>query len=200
LGRAEGEMTLETVVFGSIVLIFVAFTGVCLYLLWLIYGNLRVRTLFDGENDDNVAVWTFRQLIDTASQEIALHDDGDRQEGSVYDNSELIEALRCKLRNPEFQIRAHFNNEEACDLAFDSLVSEFPDQVSIVRHNVRHVGRDVHYKIADEGAMAYLSVHEFGHPDRTSKFFDCTNTPKPIRKKLFREYLDRCNAVFAAAA
>lgn len=179
------------------VIMLITFIALAVRQLERIAGNLRVQVLYDDENDDGVAVWTFRDLIKAAEHEIVLHDDGNKLAGSIYDDPDLMEELRGRLRDG-LQIRAHFNN--TAKLAFNDLAEEFPGQVEIRYQDARTKGRDVHYKIADGGAMGYLSMHAHGKSKRRSKFIDCRKAPRRNREAVFRKHLLACEEVFSAAS
>ena len=58
---------------------------------------------------------------------------------------------------------------------------------------------DIHYKIADGGAIGHLSDHEPGQPERHFKLLDCLATKPRSKARVFGKYLRRFEQDFESA-
>ncbi len=129
-------------------------------------------------NDDDIAVGRFTDLLEKACSNMMVYDDGNKMEGSVYMQREFVDAVKKKLRDvPDFTMRCYFNYDENDTLfreAFDG-----HDRVDIrTRPNEDARPNDTHYKIIDDGRMAYLSQHGDGSSEREFQVVDCTRVSK----------------------
>lgn len=150
--------------------------------------NIRVQ---DGVNDDEAAVAMFIRVLNAVQKTLVIHDDGNKMEGTVYDDDRVVQAVRRRLReNQQLNIRCLFNDRQDLELV-KRMRSEFPGQFEVwYRQGPRPVG-DIHYKIADDGAFGYLSTHRQGQPERRFKLLDCSAAKKRTRKIAFGRYLTR---------
>ena len=133
---------------------------------WLAHAHSLLRVT-DVENDNEDAIRHFLAVLDRAEREFLVHDDGDRTDGTLYDDESTVEAVRERLRTcPSLRIRCLLNFNAGVKMAALS-------EESGGRFQVRYVHRrpvdDVHFKIADGGKMAYLSVHPKGVTERSGK-------------------------------
>ena len=122
-------------------------------------------------NDDDRAVSSFTDLLEQAHSKMMIYDDGDRNDGSIYMKREVVEAVEKKLADePNFKIRCYFNldNNTLFRKAFNDA-----DQVEI-QVGTGERPDDTHYKIIDDGRMAYLSRHGLGSSERKFQIIDCT--------------------------
>ena len=132
------------------------------------------------ENDDDAAADRFLDVLDHAHHELLIHDDGDRFEGSVYENDEAIQAVRDHLEaKPDLRIRCLLNFNEGVKMA--NLSTEYADRFQ-VRYLHRRPVDDFHFKIADGGKMSYLSTHRKGSSHRKGEIYDGTEASKRTRK------------------
>lgn len=153
-----------------------------------------------GRNDETAAATTFTDILGRSEKTLIIHDDGDKAEGTVYDNPVVIDAVRRQLAdNQALRIRCLFNDRKDLDLV-RQMRSEYPDRFSVrYRTGARPPG-DIHYKIADDGTIGHLSSHEHGQPDRKFKVLDCSDAKKRTRKRVFGKYIDQFENGFAEAA
>ena len=122
-------------------------------------------------NDDDRAVSSFTDLLEQAHSKMMIYDDGDDNDGSIYMKREVVEAVEKKLADkPNFKIRCYFNldNNTLFRKAFNDA-----DQVEI-QVGTGERPDDTHYKIIDDGRMAYLSRHGLGSSERKFQIIDCT--------------------------
>ena len=125
-------------------------------------------------NDDLFAIRQFTTLLERAHSNMAVYDDGDKMEESIYMQQEVVEAIKKKLDTvPDFTLRCYFN-----DNAPDTLFRQTFDGHDRVDIRMRPDGdirpNDTHYKIIDDGLMAYLSQHGHGIRERKFQVIDCT--------------------------
>ena len=131
-----------------------------LYSLWLIVnaqGDLLIDDTLNavrGENDNQVATDMFLSLVDATRHSIVIHDDGDDSPESVYNNPEVIEALRRRIQSPGIEVKCLFNDADQ-PLKLLELARDFPDKVTIWYSNGERPMRDIHYKIVD-GASSFI--------------------------------------------
>lgn len=159
--------------------------------------HVRVRS---GVNDDAAAADMFIHVIEAAKESVVIHDDGDRIDGTVYEDERVISAVRQQLaRHSALEIRCLFNDRE--DLALvERIGAEYPDRFqAFYLDGPRPVG-DVHYKIADDGVVGHLSVHGHRHPERSFKLLDCTQAKPRTRRSVFGKYLRQFEHDVANAA
>ena len=80
-------------------------------------GCLRVRLCAADElnwNSNEMAASNFLTLLQDAKDSMVVHDDGNKMEGSIYQNQGVIDAVRTKLsENPRFRLSCHFNFDDA---------------------------------------------------------------------------------------
>ena len=170
----DGNVTwwLANIVVGVVVVLCLAVAVRIIYRGW---AFLRVSTTSDW-NSDETAVEHFVALLDEAKTSMVVHDDGNKMEGSIYENKDVIDAVRRKLSDePDFQLSCHFN--------FDDTMP-FTRELQGVRGIKIKTGQgdrshdDVHYKIIDGGLKVYLSRHAVASKARRYKVIDCSSVPR----------------------
>ena len=174
-----------------------ASTVVIVWLLYRTFQYVYVQVSPIQINDDDSVVRNFIELLDEASTSMILYDDGNDMEGSVYNDSRVIDAVRRKLEsNPDFELRCLFNCND--DVKFRK---EFTNEPQVDIRTRSDVGRErkVHYKIIDGGMKAYLSRHELGSSQRRFKTIDCTNVSKRHRSRIAADMLRKHTEDFAMA-
>ena len=130
------------------------------HLLWL---RLEV-----GHNSNARVSEAFLRLLENAKSEMLICDDGNKMEGSIYDNDEIVATVRSKLEsNNQFRIRCLFseNYRSKFRAAFENRDYNVEIKAQVER-------RPVHYKIIDRGQSGYLSRHERGETQRAFKFYE----------------------------
>ena len=150
-----------------------------------------------GDNDDDTVYEVFSRLLQNATTDMIIHDDGDDTPGSMYNEPRVIADLRQHTARGVV-VRIYFNQRAA--LAVNELAQERPERV-IIRYNAgeRPVD-DVHYKIIDQGRQGYLSRHRAGSRRRRYEVINCLRSPERERSEIFGRYLERFERDFAAAA
>ena len=151
-----------------------------------VFQMLKATRHAPSTNDDHLAVDSFTTLLGQADANMTVYDDGNQMDGSLYMDEEVVEAVKKKLHNvPAFRMFCYFNYNEPDTLfrqAFDN-----HDQVEIrTRPDGHDRPDDTHYKIIDDGRMAYLSQHSHGATDRKFQMVDCTG----VKESMFEDVTD----------
>lgn len=165
---------------------------------WWYWDGLNVR-VESGVNDDDTAAKTFTDIVRAAKTTLVVHDDGNKMAGTVYDNADVIEAVRGQLANNQaLHVRCLFNDREDLDLV-RQMRAAYPVRFKVwYRKGPRPPG-DIHYKIADGGAFGHLSSHQHGQRERRFKLLDCSDAKPRTRKRVFGKYLAQFENDVAAA-
>ena len=170
--------------------------------LWFRVADSLKMDVQTGINDDDAAVLAFISVVSAAKDTLIVHDDGNKMDGTVYENKNAINAVLRQLNGQEnLKVRFLFNEQESLEMV-NELCSKFPERVTV---RYRRGGRppagdiDIHYKIADAGIMGHLSDHEHGQPERYFKLFDCSRNSPRSRKRVFGEYIERFERDFESA-
>lgn len=156
------------------------FVGACaitaIVTLYRGWAFLWVTTMMD-RNSDETAVEHFLTLLREAKESMVVHDDGNEMaDGSIYQNGEVIDAVRQKLsENPKFTLSCHFNYDD--NMPFAEAFKDH-ERVRIVTGNGSRPKDDVHYKIIDGGVKAHISRHELSSKERRYRVIDCTRVPR----------------------
>lgn len=155
----------------SVVLCMIA-SVVILYRGW---AYLRVTTV-TGQNSDKTAAQNFLALLQDAEESMVVYDDGNKMDGSVYQDDKVIEAVHRKLsENPKFRLSCYFNVDD--DMPFTRALEKH-ERVRIVTGSGERPEDDVHYKIIDGGIKAHLSRHKVASKGRRYRVIDCTKVPR----------------------
>lgn len=166
------------------------------YLLWSFHFLYAEVTPVKVHDDASVAR-NFIRLLDEARASMIVYDDGNKMQGSLYNDQSVIDAVRSKLRaDPAFELRCLFNSNEPMEFRTE-LAHE--RQVDIRTRRDPGRGSKIHYKIIDGGAKAYLSRHAREPSKRRFRIVDCTGVPKRHRRRVAKSLLGRHVADFARA-
>ena len=179
-----------------------------IFILWLLWDEFRHWNdqPFDvvvtpGRNDDKQAVETFVQVVGEAEHSLIIHDDGNKTTGTIYDDPAVIQAMDDQMQRHEtLAVKCLFNAHDELALV-DQLSRRYPDRFH-VRYRRWPWPRpvfDVHYKIADDGAIGYLSHHDWGAEDRVFEVRDCRRVNKTERKIQLGKYMGRFKRQFLLA-
>ena len=157
---------------------------------WRFLDSLRV-IVQDGTNDDDTAASMFIDIFKRAQSTLVIYDDGNKMDGTIYEDPRVIAAVQEHLaNNKELSVRCLFNDED--DLALvRTMRAEYPDRFEVWYRRSNRPLADVHYKIADEGAVGHISQHQHGQPERRFKLLDCTKAKPKTRRVALGEYLAR---------
>ena len=149
----------------AIVAAFVIATIACLWLMASVQGDLIDDTK-RGTNSDKEARDMFLKLVRAARREIIIHDDGDDSPRSIYNNDEVLAAIRDQIKDHDIQIRCLFNDRSP-GLKLLELAREYPDSVEVsYMKGGRPPEPDTHYKVVDGGKLVHLSQHKHGESER----------------------------------
>ena len=148
-----------------VVVIFMVGFLISLYLVVNAQGDLLVDDTIRGANDNEEATKMFLSLIEEAHRSIIIHDDGNNSPESVYNNPDVIAALRDRIEKRSIQVKCLFNDADE-QLGLLALAREFQDNVAIWYLDGERSARDIHYKIIDGGKLVHLSRHDHGSEER----------------------------------
>ena len=145
----------DMLVIAGLVAIGVAFAG---WLMWAGIKNARAQpfdvVFDDGENDDPEARSNFLKVLRHAKRKLIVHDDGDNMQASIYNEADVIEAVRRQLDgNPKLVVMCLFNVRENLKMV-ERLSGLERFQVKYRRWFWARPAFDVHYKIAMTGRLA----------------------------------------------
>lgn len=154
----------------------------------------------DTPNSNESAGQAFMFVIREAKNTVRIHDDGNYFSDSVYNNDHLIEEVLRRLSDG-VEIRCLFNQEECRQLKMVARASqEYPDKFLVKVTKAGRPNDDIHGKVADDGAVAYLSRHELGSEDRKSRSFDCRKVKPKTRAMALGDYIEWFDVKFREAA
>ena len=163
---------------------------------WLAHAHSLLRVT-DVENDNEDAIRHFRAVLDQAEREFLVHDDGDKTEGSLYNDEDTVEAVRKRLQTcPRLQVRCLLNFDQ--DVKMAALSEEYDGRFQVRYLHQRPVD-DVHFKIADGGKVAYLSVHPRGVAERKGQVIEDMGAPEFVRRRHLGGLIDDFNDGFDKA-
>ena len=166
----------------------------------IIYYNwpyLKIRVT-EQQNDDMLAAANFLALLEEAEQEICIYNDGNKMDNGMYDNVDLIEEVKKKLKsNKGFVMLCSFNYNHKTEFKKEFEKEDYRERVTIIKRKIPSTL--AHYKIIDEGKKAYLSWHNVGDHNRSVKLYDFSKTDPPwwfqkwqkdVKKEYIGDYLD----------
>ncbi len=154
--------------------------------------ELSTLKLEVGTNDNRLATGMFLALLNDAECEMLVCDDGDQMEESIYENSDVIQAVRVKLEaNPRFKMRCMFYSDD--ETKFRTAFRD-QDRVDI---KVVKCRRDIHFKIIDDGRKGYVSKHPRGESERAYRSY--AGGPQAIRELALRRHITDINGIFQHA-
>ncbi len=150
-------------------------------------SRTRVTPMAPNSNDEAQRI--FLDLLNEATKEIVMYDDGDTDAGSLYQSRDVVRAMEAKIRsNPDFRVDCVLNKRTG-ETLFEKELASYPN----VRVRQRRADPSrVHYKIVD-GRKAYVSCHEHGRTIRNRRMIDCTNAlsrHRDSRPLALRRYFD----------
>ena len=182
------------VVVSAIVLVLLVVVAVVA--VWLAHTHSLLRVT-DVENDNEDAIRHFLTVLDRAEREFLVHDDGDKTDGSLYDEENTVEAVRERLQTcPSLKIRCLLNFN--ADVKMAALNGEYDGRFQVRYLHQRPVN-DVHFKIADGGKMAYLSIHPKGVTERKGQVIEDMGAPEFVRRRRLGGLIDDFNKGFGEA-
>ena len=170
-----------------------------IFMWWWYWDSVNVRVQ-SGMNDDDAAATMLIFVLRAAKKNLVIHDDGNKLPGTVYDDARVIDAVRHQLaENQELNIQCLFNDRDDLELV-RQMVTEYPARFKVWYRDGLRPDDDIHYKIADDGAVGHLSWHEHLQMEREFKLLDCSGARARTRKRAFGQYLHRFERDVTAAA
>ncbi len=169
--------------------------------LWELTNEVRAVTIFRGQNTDSQVATMFINLIGRAQHKLEVYDDGNKMPESIYENDDVIAALKEKLdANEQFKAIFFFNDNDQLKLRKEF---EKHPRVSIYAGTKwwrRRPRTQVHYRIIDDGLLMYISEHRHGAEERRFEVHDASEVPATRRPALtrakFGKLIDRTHAKF----
>ena len=145
--------------------------------------------------DDNPeAIARFTETLGHASSELLIHDDGD---SSLYNDDLTIQEIRDRLNSsPELRIRCLLNFNEGVKVS--ELSDEFEERFQARYLHQRPID-DVHFKIADGGKWAYITVHGKGDTEHDGEVCDGTRANQRVRRHYVGDLLEAFDEGFEKA-
>ena len=183
---AKKEASVTFYIVSILVLVPFLVAVVIFYLRWP-YVNISVTEI---ENNNQFAIKSFVGLLEAAENHISIYDDGNKMDGSIYENEEVIQKVKDKLEgNSDFWVQCSFNEKEGT-----MFVEEFRGHERVmIKLRERPALGLAHYKIIDDGKKAYLSWHDPGSENRKVKVYDFSKAKKGfMRKDVKEEYIGDC--------
>ena len=144
----------------GVIVIYLAGLLTSMFLIISVQGDMRPEEV--GVNSDDHAKDTFIRMVNETNSLMVIHDDGNDFEDSIYNNEEVISALRDRLRKKrKARVKCLFNfpNQSLKFLELARL-DEFRERIEIWYRAGGRPCKDIHYKIVDGGKMVYLSEHK----------------------------------------
>ena len=179
---------------------------------WLIWDGIRhwraqpFEVVFTSgtTNDDNAAVKEFIKVVQHATKNLIVHDDGNKMHGTIYDNPEAIEALDRQMNeHQDLVVKCLFNDNTPGKLKMvEELRQRHPERFKVKyrRWPWSRPAFDVHYKIADDGAFGHLSHHAMEGKKRHFEVRDCSAANQTERNIEHGKYMRRFKWQFRLAS
>lgn len=163
--------------------------------------HLRGVLSLQGMNESDVATANFIETVRRAETSLAIHDDGNNMEGSVYNDQKAIDAVVTQMNKHEsLSVKCWFNVESVPELGLvaamrndDRLATRFavryrkPSPLKLWRFS----WFDPHYKIADGGEYGTVSRHAFGAMQRRFWIEDCAQASQKGKDITLGPYMRR---------
>lgn len=175
------------------------------FIAWLLWDELRHWTaqpldvvFEDGVNDDVEAVSRFVEVVRHAKCELIIHDDGNDMPGTIYNDESVVGAVDRQMAQHEgLAVKCLFNAR--AELALVERLSKRYRARFHVRYRRWPWPRpafDVHYKIADSGAIGHLSHHGYGAGERHFEVRNCLGVNQRERNIELGKYMRRFKRQF----
>lgn len=166
-------------------------TLISAYLVVSVQGDLRLREE-SGVNTDEQATRMFIDLLKQTRRGIDVHDDGNDFAGSMYNHSEVMNAIRERIRRRNIKVRCLFNDaDQPLELLKLARSEEFGSRIDVWYLNGGRQEPDTHYKIVDNGRLVHLSRHEHGAGERGYRLRKaCHWWEFETRRRISKQYRD----------
>ena len=159
-------------------------------------------------NEKRVTPQGFIRLLDVASEEMVIYNDGDDVADSMYGTEEITQAIHRKLSShPDFRVRCLFN----CNASQLKFRREFDSADPRIEIRIRRSAEErtaraeavPHYKMIDGGRCVYLSWHDRGSMTRAYQMIDCSKVKgfgrDRVIRKIVGKYADHFDHEFSNA-
>lgn len=174
----------------SMVLWVVALSAPAIFV-WRTWGLLRLN-LKVGTNDDGLARRIFIELLNEAENAMWICDDGNDFPESIYNATEIIQAIRARLvSNEGLHLYCLFSSNDKT-----SFTEAFANHPRVHMQRGIQPRRDVHFKIIDGGRKGYVSAHPLGSSERRYRSYDCSKVSPHIRREALGRHLEGVETFF----
>ena len=167
-------MSINAYLFVRIFVFIIAVAG-SMYLVWQFILVRRILSIKSesGWNTDQKPIEAVIDLVNEATSQIEIYDDGNDMEDSLYNNKEFFKAIDSKLKESKGNFRVICLFNEDSDMEFKRHFAGNP-KVEIYKRKPSKPLSPIHYKIIDGWKKAYLSRHGYGQHEREYRLIDCT--------------------------
>ena len=173
---------------------------------WLVWAGIEhakgqpFDVVFDdGEEDENATAPAFLSVLKHAKRKLIVHDDGDNTSTSIFNDTDVVEAVKRQLDdNQKLVIACLFNVRENL-MTVKSLGGHERFRVKYRRWRWSPSAFDVHYTIADDGSIGRLSHLGKGAKKRRFEIRNCLNARQSERNIEFGRYMRRFEHQFLLA-
>lgn len=172
-------------------------TGVLIsaYLIASVQSDLNLQES-SKSNTHEEAVELIIELLKKTKRKIDIHDDGNDFEGSVFNNSRVMDTLQERIRERNIKVRCLFNVSEKTKLRELAESMSAKNRIEIWNLRGERPKPDIHYKIIDGGRMVHLSNHAYNASERAYtlrevkgmfKYHTCRRISKQYRERFDRD-------------
>ena len=118
-------------------------------------------------NSNEEAAILFITLVRKTKHQMLIHDDGDNSERSIYNDDDVMNAIRERVKQrPRLRIECLFNDKDQ-HLKLEKLADgECRRNILISYLGGDRPEPDIHYKVVDKGRLVHVSHHEHGADER----------------------------------
>ena len=164
---------------------------ICAYLVITVQGDLTLEDV-SGPNSNKHAIELFINLVNETRKQIEIHDDGNDFAGSIYNNPDVIEAIRKGVRERNIMVRCLFNDkDQPLKILELARCEDFGRNIKIWYVQGGRQEPDTHYKIVDGGKLVHTSYHKHSEEERSYRLLKATGRLDfRTRKRISERYCD----------
>ena len=143
------------------------------YLVLSVQGDLHLAVTHNSNNDAQAAQ-VFIDLVNKARKSIVIHDDGNDSSESIYNNDDVLNAIRERVKGqPNLEIKFWFN--DVAELKLLKLADEdCKSNISMWYSKGDRPVNENHYKIVDSGRIVHTSTHKHLESEREFELKEVT--------------------------
>ena len=123
-----------------------------------------------GTNNLTKSIELFITQIKKTKNSICIFDDGDYQEGGMYNDESVMMAIEDKIKEEKgFKIDIQFNSEPNDNQIFN-LAKKYKNNIKISYNPdfdpLKREEDEIHFRSSDDGELCHISRHKFGADKR----------------------------------